>query len=144
MPGRVQTEKIERRDGVDFNNMRFSKEHEWVRFEGGENDEAVIGITEYAAGELGDIVFIELPEVGTEVKAADVIGTIEAVKTVADLYAPVSGTVSETNTQLESQPDLANNSPYEDGWLVKIKVSDPSELDGLMSHDAYQDMIGEA
>lgn len=144
MPGRVQTEKIERRDGVDFNNMRFSKEHEWVRFEGGENDEAVIGITEYAAGELGDIVFIELPEVGTEVKAADVIGTIEAVKTVADLYAPVSGTVSETNTQLESQPDLANTSPYEDGWLVKIKVSDPSELDGLMSHDAYQDMIGEA
>jgi glycine cleavage system H protein len=129
---------------MDFNNMCFSKEHEWVRFEGEESEDAVIGITEYAAGELGDIVFIELPEVGTEVKAADVMGTIEAVKTVADLYAPVSGTVSEANTQLESQPDLVNNSPYEDGWFVKIKISDPSELDGLMSHDAYQDIIGEA
>jgi glycine cleavage system H protein len=129
---------------MDYNNMRFSNEHEWVRFEEGESDEVVIGISEYAVGELGDIVFIELPEVGAEVKAAEAMGTIEAVKTVADLYAPVSGTVSETNTQLESQPDLVNNSPYEDGWFVKIKISDPSELDGLMSHDAYQDMIGEA
>ena len=126
---------------MGLNDMRFSKDHEWVRLE---NGDAVIGITEYAAGELGDIVFIELPEVGTELKAADTMGTIEAVKTVADLYAPVSGTVSETNTELENQPDLVNNSPYDDGWFVKMKVSDPSELESLMSHDAYQDMIGEA
>jgi glycine cleavage system H protein len=124
--------------------MRFSKEHEWVRIEEGNGNEVTIGITEFAAGELGDIVFVELPEAGTEVKAADTMGTIEAVKTVADLYAPVSGTVSETNTQLENEPELINNSPYEDGWFVKIKVSDPAELEGLMSHEAYQDMIGEA
>lgn len=126
---------------MDFGNTRFSKDHEWVRSEG---DEVTIGISEYAAGELGDIVFIELPEVGAEVSESDTIGTIEAVKTVADLYAPVSGTVSAVNEQLESQPDLANASPYEDGWFLKIKMSDASELEKLMTHDAYQDMIGEA
>jgi len=126
---------------MDFDNMRFSKEHEWVRSEG---DEVTIGITEYAAGELGDIVFIELPETGAEVSESDTIGTIEAVKTVADLYAPVSGTVSAVNEQLENQPDLVNASPYEDGWFLKIKMSDSSELEKLMTHDAYQDMIGEA
>lgn len=128
---------------MDYDNMRFSSEHEWVRTEG-DSTEVTIGITEYAAGELGDIVFVELPEVGLEVKAAETMGTIEAVKTVADLYAPVSGTVSEANTELESQPELVNSSPYEDGWFVKLKLSDPAELENLMNHDAYQDMIGEA
>ena len=128
---------------MNFDNMRFSNEHEWVRTEG-DSGEVTIGITEYAAGELGDIVFIELPEVGLEIKAADTMGTIEAVKTVADLYAPVSGTVTEANSELESQPELVNGSPYEEGWFVKIKLSNPAELENLMSHDAYQDMIGEA
>lgn len=124
--------------------MRFSEEHEWVRRKDDSSNEVTVGITEYAAGELGDIVYIELPKVGTEVKASDAIGTIEAVKTVADLYAPVSGTVSAVNGRLEGEPDLVNASPYEDGWFLNIEMSDASELDGLMTHEAYQDMIGEA
>lgn len=129
---------------MDFKNMRFSKEHEWVKSTGGASDDVTVGITEYAAGELGDIVFVELPAAGTEIKAGDSIGTIEAVKTVADLYAPVSGKVSEVNKQLEDQPEVINSSPYEDGWFIKVSMSDPSEMESLMSHDQYQEMIGEA
>lgn len=129
---------------MDFANIRFSKEHEWVKPADGSGDDVVIGITEYAAGELGDIVFVELPDVGAEFKAGDTIGTIEAVKTVTDLYAPVSGKVADVNEQIEDQPDVINSSPYEDGWFVKITMSDPSEVESLMSHDAYQEMIGEA
>ncbi len=129
---------------MDFEKIRFSKEHEWVKPADGQGDDVVVGITEYAAGELGDIVFVELPEVGAEFKAGDTIGTIEAVKTVADLYAPVSGKVAEVNGQIEDGPDVVNSSPYEDGWFFKITMSDPSELENLMSHDAYQEMIGEA
>ena len=128
---------------MDYSTMRFSKEHEWVRPEGS-GDEVVVGITGYAAGELGDIVFVELPEAGAVVNGGDVIGTIEAVKTVADLYAPVSGTVMEVNKDIEDQPDVVNNSPYEGGWLFKMKLSDAAEMEQLMSHDAYQEMIGEA
>ncbi len=128
---------------MDFDKAHFSEEHEWVRASG-ENDEVVIGITEFAAGELGDIVFIELPEAGTEVSAGGTMGTIEAVKTVADLYAPVSGKVVEVNSELEDQPDLVNESPYDKGWFVKVSLSDKSELDKLMTHDAYQEMIGKA
>ncbi len=128
---------------MDYSTMRFSKEHEWVRPEGS-GDEVVVGITGYAAGELGDIVFVELPEAGAVVNGGDVIGTIEAVKTVADLYAPVSGTVMEVNKDIEDQPDVVNNSPYEGGWFFKMKLSDTTELEQLMSHDAYQEMIGEA
>jgi glycine cleavage system H protein len=124
--------------------MRFSKEHEWVRRKDDSSNEVTVGITEYAAGELGDIVYIELPKVGTKVNASDAIGTIEAVKTVADLYAPVSGAVSAVNGRLEGEPDLVNASPYEDGWFLNIEMSDASELDGLMTNEAYQDMIGEA
>jgi glycine cleavage system H protein len=120
---------------------RFSKEHEWVWPEG-PGGSAVIGITDYAAGELGDIVFIELPKVGTEVTAMEPMGSIEAVKTVADLFAPVSGTVTEVNSKLESQPELANQSPYEDGWFVKLNMSDPGELGALMTHADYLKLIG--
>ena len=129
---------------MDFDSLRFSKEHEWVGPTDGGSDEVAIGITEYAAGELGDIVFVELPENGAEFKAGDTIGTIEAVKTVADLYAPVSGTVIEVNKIIEDQPEIINNSPYEDGWFVRVKMSNPTEMENLMSYDAYQEMIGEA
>jgi glycine cleavage system H protein len=128
---------------MDFDKTRFSEEHEWVRANDG-NDEVVIGITEFAAGELGDIVFIELPEAGTEVTAGGTMGTVEAVKTVADLYAPISGEVVEINAKLEDQPDLVNESPYEDGWFVKVRMSDKTEFEKLMTHDAYQEMIGKA
>lgn len=129
---------------MDFDKMRFSAEHEWVRPTGGSNNEVVVGITEYAAGELGDIVFVELPEVGAEVQESESVGTIEAVKTVADIYAPVSGTVTEVNKEIEDQPDLVNASPYEDGWFFKLTLSDTSGLEKLMTHEAYQEMIGEA
>jgi glycine cleavage system H protein len=124
---------------MDLAKARFSKEHEWVLSEG---DTVTIGITEYAAGELGDIVFIELPEVGAEVTANEPMGSIEAVKTVADLFAPLTGTVTEINSNLESQPELANQSPYGDGWFLKLKMSDPSEFDSLMSEADYNQMIG--
>ena len=128
---------------MDFDKMRFSQEHEWVRVND-DNDEVLIGITEFAAGELGDIVYVELPEVGAEVSAGNTIGTIEAVKTVADLFVPVSGSIMEVNPALEDQPDLVNESPYEKGWFVKLAMSDRAELDKLMTHDAYQEMIGKA
>ncbi|HER19435.1 MAG TPA: glycine cleavage system protein GcvH [Chromatiales bacterium] len=126
---------------MKFHDMRFSTEHEWVRFEE-DSDEVEVGITEFAAGELGDIVFVELPEVGTEVSAEDSMGTIEAVKTVADLYAPISGEIIEVNAILEDRPETINDAPYEEGWMVRIRMSDRSELDSLMEHAAYKEMIG--
>lgn len=121
--------------------MRFTKEHEWVAVDS-DSGVAVVGISEYAAGELGDIVYIELPSEGAEVKAMESMGTIEAVKTVADLYAPVSGVVTDVNAALEDNPEIVNKSPFEEGWFVKIKLGDTGELDTLMSHDEYQAMIG--
>lgn len=129
---------------MDLGELRFSKDHEWVKSTGGSGNEVVIGITDYAAGELGDIVFVELPEVGSEFKQGDTLGTIEAVKTVADLFAPVSGKITAVNGQLEDQPEVVNGSPYEDGWFVKMAMSDPSEVEQLMKHEAYQEMVGEA
>jgi glycine cleavage system H protein len=126
---------------MDVDKLRFSKEHEWVAREGSK-DIVTVGITEYAAGELGDIVYIELPGAGTEVKAMEPMGTIEAVKTVADLFAPVSGVVEEINEKLEDEPELANHNPYDEGWFIKIKLGAPEELDALMSHEEYQKMIG--
>ncbi len=125
---------------MDFSNVRFSSDHEWVRFDG--DDTVSIGITEFAAGELGDVVYVELPAVGTEVKAGETMGTIEAVKTVADLFAPVSGTIMAINETLEDGPEQVNASPFEDGWFVKLKLSDRSEMDALMDADAYQEMTG--
>jgi glycine cleavage system H protein len=121
--------------------MKFSKEHEWVAMDGG-SGEATVGITDYAAGELGDIVFVELPEEGTEVEFMESMGTIEAVKTVADLYSPVSGVVTAANPELEDHPELVNQSPFEKGWMVRIRPSDPSELEKLMTYDEYKAMIG--
>ena len=124
---------------MDPKNLKFTKEHEWVRVDG---DEATIGITDFAAGELGDIVFVELPKIGAAVTAMQSMGTIEAVKTVADLYAPLSGVVTAINQSLEQGPDLVNKDPFGDGWFVRVKMSNQKELDGLMDHAAYQSMIG--
>jgi glycine cleavage system H protein len=118
----------------------FTKEHEWVHIEG---DVAAIGISDYAAGELGDIVYIELPEVGARVKQMDPIGTIEAVKTVAELFSPLSGEIVEINEDVVNNPEIVNKSPYEDGWFLKIKMVDTGELDVLFSYDEYQEYLGE-
>lgn len=126
---------------MDFENIRFTKEHEWVRIEKG-SDVVTVGITDFAAGELGDIVFVEFPGAGQEVKAMEPMGTIEAVKTVADLYAPVGGVVTEANKALNDNPALVSESPYGEGWFVKIKLADRGELDGLMSKADYDKLLG--
>jgi len=126
---------------MNFDNVRFTKDHEWVRVDG-DGDEALVGITEFAAGELGDVVYVELPSEGVEITQGESMGTIEAVKTVADLYAPATGTVIAVNTALEDDPALVNNSPYEEGWFVRMRLGDRAQLDALMTHDAYQEMVG--
>ena len=118
--------------------LNYTEEHEWIRVEG---DEAVVGITDYAQSQLGDIVFVECETVGDELKAGETFGTIEAVKTVSDLYLPASGEVLEFNEALEDQPELVNKDPYGEGWIVKIKLNDKAELDGLLSADAYKAII---
>ena len=118
--------------------LKYTKEHEWIKFEG---DFILIGITDYAQGELGDIVFVELPSVGETFSENDTIGTIEAVKTVADIYCPVDGEVVELNTDIENSPELINSSPYNDGWLIKLKVSSDSKKDHLLTHKQYQEII---
>jgi glycine cleavage system H protein len=120
--------------------LKYTVDHEWVRLEG---KTAVMGITDYAQGELGDIVFVELPGTDTEVEQGGVFGTIEAVKTVSDLMSPVSGKVVEVNAALNDSPEHINKSPYGDGWMLKIEVADPSELDKLMDADAYAAHVGE-
>ena len=118
--------------------LKYTKEHEWIRVEG---EEAVVGITDYAQSQLGDIVFVECETVGDSLEAGETFGTIEAVKTVSDLYLPVSGEVIEFNEELEDQPELVNKDPYGKGWIVKVKISDEAELDGLLNADAYQALI---
>jgi len=118
----------------------YTKEHEWVCYEGGV---ATIGISDYAATELGDIVYIELSEPESNVKQGDPIGTIEAVKTVAELFSPVSGEILEVNEAIIEHPEIINRDPFEEGWFIKIKVSDPGELDSLISHEDYQEFLGE-
>lgn len=118
--------------------LKYTKEHEWIRVEG---DEAVIGITDYAQSQLGDIVFVECETVGDALEAGETFGTIEAVKTVSDLYLPVAGEVLEFNEELEGEPELVNKDPYGKGWIVKIKISDETELDGLLNADAYKAII---
>ncbi|MDT8317042.1 MAG: glycine cleavage system protein GcvH [bacterium] len=119
---------------------KYTKEHEWVRVEG---DMAEIGITDYAQDSLGDIVFLELPETGTEIKREDSFGVVESVKAVSDLYAPISGTIEETNEPLADTPELINEHPYSDGWIIKIKMNNPSELDTLLDAKAYEAYIKE-
>jgi glycine cleavage system H protein len=118
--------------------LKYTEEHEWVRVEDGV---AVVGITDYAQGELGDIVFLEMPQVGDSVKIGGECGAIEAVKTVAQLFAPVSGAISETNAALERDASLVNRDPYGEGWIFKIKVSDPGELEGLLTADGYRSLV---
>ena len=120
------------------NDLRYSKEHEWVKVDG---DVAFVGITDFAQSELGDIVFVEIDTVGDSIEADEIFGTIEAVKTVSDLFMPVSGEVLEFNEKLEDDPELVNSDAYEAGWLVKIKLSNTDQLDGLMDAAAYKDMI---
>jgi glycine cleavage system H protein len=119
--------------------LRYSKEHEWVRLEG---DVATIGITDYAQGELGDIVFVEVDTIGDTIATEEVFGTIEAVKTVSDMFSPLSGEVLEFNERLEDDPELVNTDPYNEGWIVKFKVSDASEVEGLLSAADYAALIG--
>ncbi|HIC95347.1 TPA: glycine cleavage system protein GcvH [Candidatus Bipolaricaulota bacterium] len=117
---------------------RYTKDHEWVKAEGGQ---ARVGITEYAQGELGDIVYVELPTVGREVKQGESLATVESVKAVSDVYAPVSGKVAETNHRLEEEPELINKSPHDQGWLVAIEMADPKELEGLMTAEEYEKFL---
>ncbi|MEE9270299.1 MAG: glycine cleavage system protein GcvH [Candidatus Krumholzibacteria bacterium] len=126
---------------MNFERVRFTKEHEWVRFEE-DSDVVTIGITDFASSELGDIVFVELPAVGSEIKAGEQMGTIEAVKTVADIFAPVSGVVKQANAELEDNPEMVNRSPYEEGWFLKAQIANPDELERLMKHEEYQEMVG--
>lgn len=125
---------------MDFpQDLKYTKDHEWIRIEG---DTITIGITDFAQSELGDIVFVEIETVGEELGSEEVFGSVEAVKTVSDLFMPVSGEVLELNPKIEEEPELVNSDPYGDGWMIKVKVSDSSELDSLLSADEYKDVIG--
>ena len=120
-------------------NLKYTKEHEWIRVEG---NSAFVGITDYAQSELGEIVFVEVETVGESLKEGDVFGTVEAVKTVSDLYLPVDSTVLEFNEELESNPELVNDDPYGKGWMVKIEISDAVQLNSLLSAADYEVLIG--
>ncbi|MGH3456121.1 MAG: glycine cleavage system protein GcvH [Nocardioidaceae bacterium] len=120
--------------------LKYTTEHEWIRLTDGT---AEVGITDYAQEQLGDIVYVSLPEAGTEVEAGNSIGELESTKSVSDLFAPVTGTIAESNTTLEDTPEAVNNEPYGAGWLVRITVSDPSALDGLLNADGYREHVGE-
>jgi glycine cleavage system H protein len=122
-----------------LDNLKYTKDHEWIRVEG---ETAIVGITHFAQSELGDIVFVEVETEGEELEQHDSFGTIEAVKTVSDLFMPVSGEILEFNTALEGNPELINNDPYNDGWIIKVKMTDPAELDGMLSAADYKSLIG--
>ena len=118
--------------------LKFTKDHEWIRIEG---DEAVIGITDFAQGELGDIVFVEIETEGEELDQEEVFGTVEAVKTVSDLFMPICGEVIAFNEKLEDAPEKVNEDPYGEGWMIRVKIDEPSQLDELLSPEQYQDLI---
>jgi glycine cleavage system H protein len=120
-------------------NLKYTKDHEWISVQG---KIGTIGVTDYAQGELGDVVFIDINSAGADIKAGDSIGTIEAVKTVSDIYAPCSGKVVEVNSHLQTQPEVVNTDPYGLGWMVKIEIADPSELNSLLDTEAYKKLIG--
>ncbi len=120
-------------------NLKYTKDHEWLRVEGGTG---VVGITEYAQGELGDVVFVELPAVGTKLQQGKQFGTIEAVKTVSDLFAPVTGEIVEINEALKDSPEVVNKEPYGGGWMVKVKIADAAELNSLLDAAKYGEMVG--
>jgi glycine cleavage system H protein len=121
-------------------NLKYSKDHEWIRVE--EGNIAYVGISDYAQGELGDIVFVDVNTVGESIEAHAIFGSVEAVKTVSDLFLPVSGKIVELNAKLDGEPELINSDPYGDGWIVKIELSNVAELDQLMDSDAYNSLIG--
>ncbi len=118
--------------------LKYTKEHEWVKVEG---DTATMGVTDYAQRQLGDVVFIELPQVGAQLEQMKAFGVIEAVKAVSDIFSPISGEVTQVNSQLESQSNLINTDPYGEGWIIKIKVKDPAELDALLSPGDYRKLV---
>ena len=119
--------------------LHYTKDHEWLRVEG---DVAYIGITDHAQRELGDIVYVDVDTLDKDIAQHDVFGTVEAVKTVSDLFSPISGTVLEVNDKLNDAPETVNSDPYGDGWIIKMSVANPSEIDGLMTAEAYGDLIG--
>lgn len=121
-------------------NLRYTKDHEWVLLEG---NTATIGITEFAQRELGDIVFVDINTVGKSLNAEEVFGTVEAVKTVSDLFLPVAGTINEINPELDASPELVNQEPYGQGWMIKMTVSNPADVEGLLDAAAYQALVGE-
>jgi glycine cleavage system H protein len=123
---------------VDPTDRRYTSEHEWVKLEG---DVAVVGITDFAQDQLGDVVYVELPKVGDRVEAMKPFGVIESVKTASDLFAPVSGTVEDVNDQIVSEPQLVNDVPYEGGWLIKVKPDNASDIDNLMTAQQYVDQV---
>lgn len=120
-------------------NLKYTKDHEWVRING---NEAVVGITDFAQHELGDIVFIEIETVGEKLGHGEVFGTVEAVKTVSDLFMPLSGTVTEKNEELDATAELVNSDPYGQGWMIKVEIDDPSEVEDLLDTEAYKKLIG--
>lgn len=120
-------------------NLKYSNDHEWCRVEGGT---AYIGITDFAQGQLGDIVFVDVPTVGETLAAGEVFGSIEAVKTVSDAFLPLSGEILEFNSAVDADPATVNKNPYGEGWLIKVKMSDPAEYDALLSADQYNELIG--
>jgi len=119
--------------------LKYTKDHEWISIDG---DSATIGITDYAQGELGDIVYVEIESLGEELDKEEIFGSVEAVKTVSDLFLPVSGEITEMNEGLEDNPELINDDPYGKGWIIKMKISDQNELGDLLSADAYKELIG--
>jgi glycine cleavage system H protein len=121
--------------------LRYTKDHEWVRIEG---DTATVGITEYAASQLGDVVFVDLPDVGRSVEQFAPFGVVESVKAVSDLYAPLAGEVVEVNPDLADQPELVNSDPYGGGWMIRLRVAEPGQADGLVDPDAYDALVSEA
>jgi len=120
--------------------LKYTKDHEWIRVEG---NEAYVGITEFAQRELGDIVYIDITSIGKEVAKDEVFGTVEAVKTVSDLFMPVTGTVTEVNSLLDSKPELVNTDPYGDGWMVKVTIKDTAAIEALLKADDYKSLIGD-
>ncbi|WP_161889179.1 glycine cleavage system protein GcvH [Pontibacter russatus] len=121
-------------------NLKYTKDHEWVRVEG---DVAVVGITDFAQSELGDIVYVDIDTVDKEISQHDVFGTVEAVKTVSDLFSPLSGTVLEVNPKLDNSPELVNSDPYGDGWIIRMSIGDASQIDGLLTAAGYREVIGQ-
>ena len=120
-------------------NLKYTKDHEWISIDG---DDATIGITDYAQGELGDIVYVEIESIGDSLKKEEIFGSVEAVKTVSDLFIPVSGEITEMNENLEDNPELINDDPYGDGWIIKMKMNDSSELNDLLSPEEYKELVG--